>query len=294
MLYKVFTKWQWEQTSFSHFRTPFGDLDLLFHGEHTGRQIMRLSWQMDQMVLSFKEPRIIQDAPDLQSKVYVLTTHQAWLKSGNHQQICTALGAGNDAHKLAKKLEKDICCPCGRCLPSRHHLTWHCPESPVPGSLIHPVHSAEEKLLLRAITKPPLMSRMPQVRVACNQLNNHIRTLPAQTVIACDGRMISRCDQARAAWAVDTAHACFGAPSPGLDQHIHSAEAWALLVALRAADPTPSRFFKKPWRVRVGGALPRFAPGLWKEVSFLSLHSMLHFVPSHGMKSFLEASRTAF
>ena len=97
---KVFTKWQWEQTSFSHFRTPFGDLDLLFHGEHTVRQIMR--------------PRIIQDAPDLQSKVFVLTTQQAWLKSGNHRQICTALGAGNHAHKLAKKLEKYICCSCGR------------------------------------------------------------------------------------------------------------------------------------------------------------------------------------
>ena len=190
-----------------------------------------------------------------------------------------------------KKLEKDICCSCGRSRPSRHHLTWHCPDRPVPESLIHPVHSAEEKLLLRSITKPPLMSRMPQVRVACNQLNNHIRTLPAQTVIACDGRMISKCDQARAAWAVATARDFFWAPSPGLDQHIHSAEAWALLVALRAADPTRLSFniisdchsvLQKAWRVRAGGALPRFAPGLWKEVSFLSPHSMLHFVPSHG------------
>ena len=62
-----------------------------------------------QMVLSTKEPRIIQDASDLRSKVRVLTTHQAWLKSGNYQQLCTALGAGNDAYELAKKLAKKIC-----------------------------------------------------------------------------------------------------------------------------------------------------------------------------------------
>ena len=61
------------------------------------------------MVLSTKEPRIIQDASDLRSKVRVLTTHQAWLKSGNYQQLCTALGAGNDAYELAKKLPKKIC-----------------------------------------------------------------------------------------------------------------------------------------------------------------------------------------
>lgn len=71
------SKWQWEHTSFSYFRTPFSDLGLLFHREHTVRQITRLSWQM---VLSNKEPRIIQDAPDLQSKVPVLTTHQARVK----------------------------------------------------------------------------------------------------------------------------------------------------------------------------------------------------------------------
>ena len=103
--------------------------------------------------------------------------------------------------------------------------------------------------------------------------------------------MISKCNQARAAWAVATAHACFGAPSPGLDQHVHSAEAWALLVALRAADPIRPSFniisdcqsvLQKAWRVRAGGALPHFAPGLWKEVSFLSPRSMLHFVASHG------------
>lgn len=61
------------------------------------------------MVLSTKEPRIIQDASDLRSKVRVLTTHQAWLKSGNYQQLCTALSAGNDAYELAKKLAKMIC-----------------------------------------------------------------------------------------------------------------------------------------------------------------------------------------
>lgn len=61
------------------------------------------------MVLSTKEPRIIQDASDLRSKVRVLTTHQAWLKSGNYQQLCTALSAGNDAYELAKKLAKKIC-----------------------------------------------------------------------------------------------------------------------------------------------------------------------------------------
>lgn len=72
---------------------------------------------------------------------------------------------------------------------------------------------------------------------------------------------------------------------------IHSAKAFALLVALRAADSVSVSFnilsdclsvLQKAWRVRAGGALPRFDPGLWKQVSFLSPHSMLHFVPSHG------------
>jgi len=63
------------------------------------------------------------------------------------------------------------------------------------------------------------------------------------------------------------------------------------LPALRAADSVSVSFhilsdclsvLQKAWRVRAGGALPRFAAGLWKEVSFLSPHSVLHFVPSHG------------
>ena len=43
-----------------------------------------------------------------------------WVKSGHHQQICTALGAANDAYKMAKRFEKEICCSrtCGRL----HHL----------------------------------------------------------------------------------------------------------------------------------------------------------------------------
>ena len=287
---EVFSKWHWEHISFSHFLTPFGELDLLSHGEHAVRQIMRLSWQH---ALSLKEPRIIADNPDLSSKALVLDTHLAWLKSGHQQQINTALGAANDAYKMNKKFEKVVFCSCGRPSPSRHHFTWHCPDRPVPEDLTRPVTVAEEKLLIRALDKPPSVSAMPMCQRALNQLTDHLRTLPDQTVIACDGSMISKCGQARAAWAVATAHACFGAPSPGLDQHIHSAEAWAVLVALRAADSSNlscniisdcQSVLQKAWRVRAGGALPRFAPGLWKEISFLSPHSMLHFVPSHGKK----------
>ena len=285
---EVFNKWKWEQTSLSHFRTPFGDLDLLYHGEHTVRQIMRLSWQM---VLASKESRINSDDPDLQAKTLVLATHQAWINSGNQQQLITALGAGNDGHKLACKFQREICCSCGKSPVSRHHLTWHCPDRPVPESLVSPVSSAEEKLLLCAITRPPLVSRMAQVRRICNKVNEHTLTLSPHSVIACDGSMISKCGQSRAAWAVATAHACFGASLPGLDQHIHSGEAWAVLVALRAADLSNHHYtiisdcksvLQKAWRVRAGGALPRFAPGLWKEISLLSPQSMLHFVPSHG------------
>ena len=61
-------------------------------------------------------------------------------------------------------------------------------------------------------------------------------------------------------------HARVGAPLPW-DQQIHSAKAFALLVALRAADSVSVSFnilsdcllvLQKAWRVRAGGALPRF------------------------------------
>ena len=37
-----------------------------------------------------------------------------------------------------------MCCSCGKPLPSRHHLTWHCPDRLVPEDLVNPVHTAEE------------------------------------------------------------------------------------------------------------------------------------------------------
>lgn len=88
-----------------------------------------------------------------------------------------------------------MCCSCGKPLPSRHHLTWNCPDRPVPEDLP------------RAITKPALVSRMPQVRVAYNHLINQLRMLPEHAVIACDGSMLSQSGQARTAWAGASAHA---------------------------------------------------------------------------------------
>jgi len=102
------------------------------------------------MVLSTKESRIIQDASDLRSKVRVLTTHQAWLKSGNYQQLCTALGAGNDAYKLAKKLAKKICA-----VPVANLSLL------VTTSLGIVRTGRSQKTRPRAITKPALVSRMP-------------------------------------------------------------------------------------------------------------------------------------
>ena len=136
------------------------------------------------------------------------------------------------------------------------------------------------------MSKPPSVSVLPFRGDAYSHLTNHLCIVPEYAVIACDGSMLSKCGQAGAAWAVATAHACVGAPLPGLDQQIHSAEAWASLVALRAADLTNVSFsilsgwqsvLQKAWRVRAGGALPRFAPGLWKEaIWFLLMARILH------------------
>ena len=48
----------------------------------------------------------------------------------------------------------------------------------------------------------------------------------------------------------------------------------------RACDPSPPLLTEEG--MAPFSALPRFAPGLWKEISLLSPQSMLHFVPSHG------------
>lgn len=81
--------------------------------------------------------------------------------------------------------------------------------------------------------------------------------LPEHAVIACYHNV---------AKLMQPGHARVGAPLPW-DQQIHSAKAFALLVALRAADSVSVSFnilsdcllvLQKAWRVRAGGALPRF------------------------------------
>lgn len=126
-----------------------------------------------------------------------------------------------------------MCCSCGKPLPSRHHLTWNCPDRPVLEAQTPCNHQASLGVSYAKLEQPWAGIRLKRL-----------------SFVGC-----TRFDQGVAL------------PYP----------LWGCLT----------RYSFTPWRGRAGAALPCFAPGLWKEVSFLSPHSMLHFVPSHGFRIFL-------
>ena len=77
---------------------------------------------------------------------------------------------------------------------------------------------------------------------------------------------------------------------PGLDQHSHAAEAWAVLKVLQAAQTVgfPVCVFcdclsvvRNAVRARRGGPLPVGSPGLWKEIAVTSPASEITWIPAH-------------
>ena len=202
------------------------------------------------------------------------------LKSGNYQQICAALGAGNDAYKLAEKLEKHICCSYGKTFSSPHHLTWHCPDRLVPEDLVNPVHTAEENFF--SVPSPSQLWCLVCLKfVLPNHLINHFRylSMPSSHVTT---MWPSSCSLGMPVWE---------RLYLGINR---STRLKLLLCWLHFVQPIRSVFLSTSsliafWYYKKPGVSEQvvlchvlFDPGLWKHVSFLSPHSMWHFIPSHG------------
>ena len=242
---EVLNKWRWQPLSETQYGTPCVVVDLLFDGAQTVKAAMRAGWEL---CLWANEPRAGQVDP---AKAPVLKQHCAWLKS---------VGA----------VSRD---PDGF---TRHHITWHCPcvqvDSDRPAL---PTCKSEERLLLKCLPRAPRPPcRGDTDHDVCEQLVSLLRQARSsdarKVLVATDGSSRALSGQRRASWSCASGDRFSAFVLPGLDQHSHAAEAWAVLKALQAAQATQTAVcvlcdclsvVRNAVRVRRGGPLPAGSPG---------------------------------
>ena len=262
---EVLNKWRWQPLSEMQYGTPCVVVDLLFDGAQTVKAAMRAGWEL---CLWANEPRAGQVDP---AKAPVLKQHCAWLKS---------VGA----------VSRD---PDGF---TRHHITWHCPcvqvDSDRPAL---PTCKSEERLLLKCLPRAPRPPcRGDTDHDVCEQLLSLLRQARSsdarKVLVATDGSSRALSGQKRASWSCASGDRFSAFVLPGLDQHSHAAEAWAVLKVLQAAQATQTAVcvlcdclsvVRNAVRVRRGGPLPAGSPGLWKEIALTSPASEIVWIPAH-------------
>ena len=313
---EVAAKWGWTKTenmAEDEWATPEGDLRLTWDSWAVVNALAEEGWRR---ALWAVEPRAdhgplgtctMTKAWELdygETFAPVTAGHACWFK-GNYRARQVAFAAAPAGHERAGVAGRDLECKCGVVNPTRHHLTWECPEAAqeltdlkvTPG----PRHSAEERLLVPLAPLPPRALRRP-LRTKVARLANRIAKLArAQpdgnrrpVLVATDGGSVGKVQRwRRAGWGVAISGYREGGRVPGVDQTPGMAERWALWVAVAAVNMaavpcliiSDNRACVDGFRATRGGLPPTKAAAYWADL-FANDNTRwvtsVEWVPAHG------------